>query len=243
MRIARIAKFLVRSLISARHDEVAPPPTHDGPRPWLTDDGNAQEGKRHAPATLRNRDAIADVLAQELPDSGTVLEIASGSGEHAVHFAERFAQLIWQPSDPDPAGLESIAAWVAQSGLTNIRPPLKIDAAAHEWLQVQADAMLCINMVHISDWGATLGLLSHAGALLPDNGLLYIYGPFIEDEVETASSNLAFDRSLRERNARWGLRLAAAVAKAAAVQNLRSVRRVAMPANNLSLVFRRRVRS
>ena len=167
--------------------------------PWMPSDGGSDD-KRHAPATLRNRDAIAAVLAKWLPATGTVLEVASGSGEHIVHFAATFPALHWQPSDPDPAGLVSIAAWCADAGLANIAPPLALDASADDWRIDRADAVLCINMVHISPWAATLGLLGGAARLLAPGAPLILYGPYIEPDVPTVDSNLAFDASLRTRD-------------------------------------------
>ena len=195
--------------------------------------------KRHAPATLRNREAIVAVLADELPPSGRVLEIASGSGEHVVHFAARFPDLAWQPSDPDHVALASIAAWIAEEGLDNVRPPLLLDASAAEWPVDSADAVLCINMVHISPWAATVGLMAGAARLLRAELPLILYGPFLEDDVPTAPSNAEFDASLRARDAAWGLRSTMDVTAAAAASGLRLARRVAMPANNLILVYRR----
>ncbi|WP_081940710.1 DUF938 domain-containing protein [Sphingopyxis sp. LC81] len=195
--------------------------------------------KRHAPATLRNRDAIVAVLADWLPVAGTVLEVASGSGEHAVHFAAAFPQLDWQPSDPDPAGLTSIAAYRAEAGLVNIAPPLALDASAPEWPLDRAGAILCINMVHISPWEATLGLFAGAARLLAPAAPLILYGPYVEPDVPTAESNLAFDASLRSRNPAWGLRDTDAVKAAAADAGLAFAERRAMPANNLMLLFRR----
>ncbi|NIJ39435.1 hypothetical protein FHR22_004185 [Sphingopyxis panaciterrae] len=206
--------------------------------PWTPGEGG-RAGKRHAPATLRNRDAIAAVLADWLPPSGRVLEVASGSGEHIVHFAAAFGHLIWQPSDPDPAALTSIAAWSAEAGLANVAPPLKLDAAAPGSPLTGADAILCINMVHISPWAATLGLFAAAAQLLPRGAPLVLYGPYIEADVPTAESNRAFDVSLRARNPDWGLRDTAAVEAAAGAAGLSFAGRRAMPANNLMLLFRR----
>lgn len=193
--------------------------------------------RRHAPATLRNRDAIAEVLAAALPAAGLVLEVASGSGEHVAHFARAFPALDWQPSDPDPVARDSIAGWAA--GLANVRPPLAIDAAAPEWPIDHADAILCINMVHISPWASTEGLMAAAGRLLPAGGLLYLYGPYRRPGQPTAPSNEAFDADLRARDPRWGLRDLAAVTKLAAANGLTLEAVVEMPANNLSLLFRR----
>lgn len=208
------------------------------PQPWMPGDGDAAD-KRHAPATLRNRDAIAAVLADWLPASGTVLEVASGSGEHAVHFAAASPHLDWQPSDPDPAGLTSIAAWRAEAGLANLAPPLSLDAAAPDWPIDRADAILCINMVHISPWDAALGLFAGAARLLAPGAPLILYGPYIEPDVPTADSNLDFDANLRERDPAWGLRETQAVKGAAADAGFAFAERRAMPANNLMLLFRR----
>lgn len=203
-------------------------------RSWLA----PPEGvRRHAPATLRNRGAIATILAQLLPETGRVLEVASGSGEHCAYFAEHFPKLEWQPSDPDPDALASIADWC--EGLGNVRPPLALDAAAPVWPVGHADAMLCINMVHISPWAATLGLMAGAGRLLSQGAPLILYGPYREAGVPTAPSNAAFDESLRARDPAWGLRLLDDVVVAAQGAGLVFERRVAMPANNLIVAFRR----
>lgn len=209
------------------------------PTPWIAAEAGP-EAKKHAPATLRNRDAIADVLAGVLPPTGTVLEIASGSGEHVVHFAGRFPALAWLPSDPEPEALRSIAAWSAESRFTNILPPVALDVTGNDWPVVPVAAMLCINMVHIAPWAATIGLMTGAGRVLAPGAPLYLYGPFRESGIETAASNEAFDRSLKDRDADWGLRLVEDVAAIALAYGLELERRVAMPANNLSLVFRKR---
>lgn len=207
-------------------------------QPWTPGDGDPA-AKRHAPATLRNRDAIAAVLADWLPETGTVLEVASGSGEHVVHFAAAFPHLDWQPSDPDPAGLTSIAAYRAEAGLANIAPPRALDASAPEWPVDRADAVLCINMIHISPWEATLGLFAGAARLLAPDAPLILYGPYIEPDVPTAASNLAFDASLRARDPAWRLRDTDAVKRVAAEAGFAFAERRAMPANNLMLLFRR----
>lgn len=207
-------------------------------QPWTPGDGDPA-AKRHAPATLRNRDAIAAVLADWLPETGAVLEVASGSGEHVVHFAAAFPHLDWQPSDPDPAGLTSIAAYRAEAGLANIAPPGALDASAPEWPVDRADAVLCINMIHISPWEATLGLFAGAARLLAPDAPLILYGPYIEPDVPTAASNLAFDASLRARDPAWGLRDTDAVTDAATDAGFAFAERRAMPANNLMLLFRR----
>ncbi|TGX54074.1 DUF938 domain-containing protein [Sphingomonas gei] len=193
--------------------------------------------RRHAPATERNRDSIAAVLEAELPASGLVLEIASGSGEHCAYFAVRFPALQWQPSDPEQAARASIADWCA--GLPNVLPPLGLDAAAETWPIAAADAILCVNMVHISPWEATLGLMAGAGRLLAPGAALILYGPYRQRDVQTAESNEAFDVSLKARDSRWGLRQVEDVSTAAAARGLALQRIVPMPANNLGLVFRR----
>lgn len=211
----------------------------DAPRLWFAGEAPEDGDKRHAPATARNRDAIVEVLRGELPANGTVLEVASGSGEHAIHFAQAFPDLQWQPSDPDVAALRSIAAWSAEAGLPNVAPPVLIDASGDNWPVDRADAILCINMVHISPWEATLGLLANSAKLLPMGGPLILYGPYFRDAVETAPSNLAFDIDLRGRNPEWGLRHLEAVDRAALAQGLEPTRLVEMPANNIVRVYRR----
>jgi hypothetical protein len=198
------------------------------------------DAKRFAPATVRNRDAIAAVLAEVLPQTGAVLEIASGTGEHVVHFAGIFSKLSWQPSDQEAAGLASISAWTAESGLSNIRQPVRIDASASEWPAVSANAILCINMLHIAPWNAAQGLFAGAARLLSTGEPLYLYGPFREVGVPTAESNETFDSSLKSRNPTWGLRQLEDVVALAEKNGLELERRIGMPANNLSLVFRRK---
>jgi len=196
--------------------------------------------KRHAPAASRNREPIATVLTEELPASGLVLEIASGTGEHAIHFARTYPHLTWQPSDPDPDARESTESWRSEAALPNILPPLALDAAAADWPIQQADAIVCINMVHISPPESSEGLLTGAGRLLSTGAPLVLYGPYLEEGVETAPSNLEFDRSLKARDPRWGLRQIEWMDELAASHGLHRTRRVAMPANNLTLVYRRR---
>lgn len=207
-------------------------------KPWLIN-AAGQEARRHAPATLRNRDAIVQVLRDQLDDQGTVLEIASGSGEHAVFFAQAFPGLEWQTSDREPAALESIAAWSEDAALTNMRTPLLIDVEQHEWPLDRADAIVCINMVHISPWSASVALFRRAAALLPSGAMLYFYGPFTRDDVMTSASNLAFDDSLKQRDPAWGLRDLADMDKLAAQTGFGRTALIEMPANNLSLVYRR----
>jgi SAM-dependent methyltransferase len=194
--------------------------------------------KRHAPATERNRDPIAAVLREVLPPSGLVLEVASGTGEHAAYFARLFPALDWQPSDPDPNALTSIESWAADAGAPNLLPPVELDAAG-TWPIERADAVVCINMVHISPWAATLGLMAGAARLLPPGGPLILYGPYRRSEVETAESNEAFDRSLKARNPGWGLRDLSQVGAAAEAEGLALQSVIEMPANNLTVLFRR----
>jgi SAM-dependent methyltransferase len=195
--------------------------------------------RRHATATLRNRDAILSVLRGVLPGDGLVLEVASGTGEHAVHFAAALPQLAFQPSDPDDEALASIDAWVESSGLSNVRPAVALDAEQSAWPVERADAVLCCNMIHIAPWTAAVGLIAGAARILPDHGLLYLYGPFRRDGQHTAPSNERFDRDLRRRNPAWGVRDLEAVAELASAEGFAAPEIVAMPANNLSVIFRR----
>jgi hypothetical protein len=195
--------------------------------------------RRSAPHVARNAGPIGDVLAEILPERGMVLELASGTGEHILHFAQAFPRLLWQPSDPEPAALRSIEAWRAESGLFNLLPAISLDVRAADWPVPQADAILCINLVHISPWAATIGLLRGAGRLLGEGAPLCLYGPYRRAGVETAPSNTAFDESLKARDPDWGLRDLEAVAAEAETHGLALDRVVEMPANNLSAVFRK----
>lgn len=192
-----------------------------------------------SPAVARNTAPILAVLAGVLPPSGLLLEVASGTGEHAVAIARAHPGLRVQPSDPDPAAIASIEAWQAEARLPNLVPPLVLDAAAEDWPIDTADAIVCINMVHISPWAATEGLIRGAARLLPQGGLLYLYGPFLRDGVATAESNLAFNQSLKARHPQWGLRRLEEVAALAAEHGLGLDAVIPMPANNLSVLFRR----
>ena len=196
--------------------------------------------RRQAPAAARNRDPILEVLRRHLPAKGTVLEIASGSGEHAVHFAEALPGLVFQPSDPDPVARASIDDWASTSGRDNLRPALVLDATSQPWPIDRADAVVCLNMIHIAPWDAAIGLIAGAARLLPRDGVLYLYGPYRRTDRPTAPSNEAFDRDLRRRNAAWGVRDLEAVTSLAEAHGFTSPEVVEMPANNLSLVFRRR---
>lgn len=195
--------------------------------------------RRFAPATLRNRQPILEVLQRVLPAHGTVLEVASGSGEHAVFFAGALPALDWQPSDPDADCRASIAAWTRDLGLSNVCAPLALDAAASDWPLDAADALVCINMIHISPWAATLGLFAGAARLLPAGAPLLAYGPYRRGGQHTAPSNAAFDADLKARNPAWGLRDLEAVEALAASHGFPLAEVVEMPANNLTLVFRK----
>ncbi len=194
----------------------------------------------YAPAAARNRQPILGVLRQHLPPRGLVLEIASGSGEHITHFAQASsAALVFQPSDPGAAARASIDAWTAALGLTNVRPAIALDAAQADWPVHSADAVLCINMIHIAPWTAAVGLFSGAARILAPGGLLFLYGPFRRNGRHTAPSNERFDMDLRGRNSAWGVRDVEAVSALAAGNGFAPPLVEEMPANNLSLVFRR----
>ena len=203
-------------------------------------EASAAGSRRSAPAALRNREPIAEVLGEWLRRQAVVLEIASGSGEHAVYFAERFPSLMWQPSDVHPDALTSIAGWREEAGLINVWPPLIIDAAAPDWPIDRADAVLSINMVHISPWSSALGLLDGAARLLISGAPLIMYGPWLKEDIPTAASNLAFDADLKRRDARWGLRRVEDFTAAAQERGFELAATRAMPANNLMLLYRRR---
>jgi hypothetical protein len=195
--------------------------------------------RQYAPATLRNREFILDVLRDVLPKRGVILEIASGSGEHVVQFANGFPSLVFQPSDVAPEALESVAAWVKATGVTNVRAPVVLDASKSPWPIASADGIICINMVHISPWEATLGLIKGAAAILAPTSPFYLYGPYKREGFATAPNNQAFDRSLRDRNPNWGLRDLEAVAAMGRSVGFSVPVVTEMPANNLSVVFRR----
>lgn len=211
-----------------------------GPPPAPPAGGRGGDPRRIAPHVARNAEAIIDVLRSVLPATGHVLEVASGSGEHALHFARAFPDLTFQPSDPDRQALASIEAWREAEGAPNLLRPVMLDAQGASWPVDRADAILCINMVHISPWAATQGLLAGAERLLGRGAPLYLYGAYRREGVATAESNEAFDRSLKARNPEWGLRRLEDVVAEAAQHGLALERVVEMPANNLSVVFRRR---
>jgi SAM-dependent methyltransferase len=209
-----------------------------GPEPFVIAQGGG-DPRRTAPHVARNAEPIADVLREILPEQGLVLEVASGTGEHILHFARALPALLWQPSDPDPAALLSIDAWRGE-GPANLRPARRLDASEAHWPVDAADAILCINMVHISPWAATLGLLDGAARLLAPGAPLILYGAYRRAGVATAPSNEAFDASLRVRNPEWGLRDLEDVAAEAERRGLRLEQVFEMAANNLTIVFRRR---
>ena len=196
--------------------------------------------KLHAPATLRNREAILAVLRDVLPPAGVVLEVAAGTGEHAVFFAAALPELAWQPADLDRAGLSSIADHRAEAALANLRAPLHLDVTEPAWARdLAADAIVCINMIHIAPWEACLGLLAGASALLAPGSPLYLYGPYRFEGAFIAPSNADFDASLRARDPRWGVRDLDEVTRAAEAAGFTRSRVVPMPANNHSVVFQR----
>lgn len=195
--------------------------------------------KRQAPAAARNRQPILDVLTPRLPARGLVLEIASGSGEHIVHFAEALPDLVFQPSDPSPEARASIDDWAQSLALGNVRAALALDAAGDLWPLERADAVLCCNMIHIAPWEAAVGLIAGASRILSKDGSLYLYGPYRRGGRHTAPSNEAFDLDLRRRNPAWGVRDLEAVASLAEAQGFGLPEIIDMPANNLSLVFKR----
>jgi SAM-dependent methyltransferase len=202
-------------------------------------DWSVTEGALTSPSVARNRDPILTVLRRLLPQTGTVLEIASGTGEHAVHFAGAFPHLRWQPTDYDKEVLSSITAHRAASGLSNLLAPVMLDAAAPEWPVKRADAVVAINMLQVSPWRVAQGLMAGAGRVLSPGGALYLYGPFKENGAHTSPGNKAFDQNLRLQNPEWGVRDVEEVADLARTHGLDLVERVVMPANNLSLIFRR----
>jgi SAM-dependent methyltransferase len=196
--------------------------------------------RRYAPSTARNREPILAVLQRHLPSQGLVLEIASGSGEHVTFFARSCGPgLVFQPTDPDPSARASIDAWTKTLGLANVRPAIELDASSGNWPVTAADAVININMIHISPWTATEGLVRGAARILPAGSVMYLYGPYRLGGRHAAPSNEAFDADLRSRNAEWGVRDVEAVAALAMSSGFDTPIIEQMPANNLSLVFRR----
>lgn len=194
--------------------------------------------RRFAPATARNRAPILAVLQEVLPGRGLVLEIASGTGEHVVHFAAALPDLTWQPSDPSEDARASIAAWRDEAALPNLRAPLPLDVTA-PWPVDAADAIVCINMIHIAPWEATLALFAGAARVLPPGGPLVTYGPYRFGGAFTAESNAAFDADLRRRDPRWGVRDVVDLEAAAIAAGLTLIGTFGLPANNHAIVWRR----
>jgi len=196
------------------------------------------DASQQSPSTARNREPILSVLQRVLPAKAEVLEIASGTGEHAVFFAQAQPGWRWRPSDLDAAARASIAAWAAAEAVSNVLAPVEIDVRAADWgVSGPFDAIVAINMIHISPWAATLGLMAGAGRLLRAGGMLYTYGPYKRGGEHTAPSNEAFEQWLKARDVNFGVRDVADVEQAANAQGLRLLESVEMPANNLSLVF------
>lgn len=212
----------------------------------------AQDARQYAPATERNREPILEVLLKVLPGSGTVLEIASGTGEHAVYFASRLRDYMWLPTDANPQARTSIVAWTEHNGCLNVYPPLELDVRKPGWAVEKQTvtelaknspivAIVNINMIHISPWSACLGLMAGAGRILAAGGILYLYGPFKQGGEHTAASNEAFDEYLRTQNREWGVRNLDDVVAAARAEHFTLKQIYQMPANNLSVVFERSI--
>jgi cyclopropane fatty-acyl-phospholipid synthase-like methyltransferase len=189
------------------------------------------------PATERNRGPILEVLKSALPKTGSFLEIASGSGEHVIHFAKDFPDVTWQPSDLEDDCLNSIQAWIEHEGMVNIQSPIRLDTTADDWPDFSLNALLCINMVHISPWEATIGLMKKAGTHLNEEGVLYLYGPYRRNGRHTAPSNESFEGWLKGQDPRFGVRHMEEVEAEAAKNGLKLTQIIDMPANNFSLVF------
>jgi Protein of unknown function (DUF938) len=221
-------------------DQIAAAADNLGMNSIITTD-ETPDARLYAPAAARNRNAICAVLMQHLPGRGTILEIASGSGEHIIHLAAASGDdVMFQPSDPDPAARASIDAWTKATALANVHPAIAIDATAGAWSITSADAVIAINMIHIAPWAAAIGLFANAAAILPADGLLYLYGPFHRNGAATSPSNAAFDASLQQSNPAWGVRDLEAVADLGDANGFAAPEIVAMPTNNLSLIFKRR---
>jgi len=207
--------------------------------PFNAPDGEDDHRLRHAPACERNREPIASVLKQVLPDSGFFLEISSGTGQHAAYLAPLFPGLTWQPSDPSPEMRGSIAAWTERSGAQNIKPPLDLDVTQAPWPVERAAAIFSANMIHITPWACCEGLMAGAGKLLMSSRVLILYGPFLRDGKHTSASNVAFDNNLKRRDPAWGIRDLDKVAATARENGLKLTEIHDMPANNLTVVFRK----
>ncbi|VTU15311.1 Methyltransferase domain protein [Variovorax sp. PBL-H6] len=197
------------------------------------------DARETAPSPERNKQPILEVLARALPPRGLVLEIGSGTGQHVAHFAKALPALTFQPSEMDVERHASIEAWVAAGNLSNVKPPLAIDVMKHPWPVSAADAVVCINVIHISPWEATLALMAGAARILPAGGVLVTYGPYMRGAAHTSQSNEAFDANLRARNPLWGVRDIDKVAHVAGNEGLALEEAVPMPANNFTLVWRK----
>lgn len=200
---------------------------------------NGVDQRLSSPAVARNRDAILALLRDVLPQRGRVLEIASGSGEHALYFARHLPEIYWQPSDPNPQALASTAAWREAEPLDNLLESVQLDVTVRPWSQQDFDAVVCINMIHIAPWEAAQALFAEVGKHLQKGGVLYLYGPFKRDGQHTAASNAIFDEDLHRRDPRWGIRDLNDIEALADEHGLSIERIVEMPANNLSLVLRK----
>jgi cyclopropane fatty-acyl-phospholipid synthase-like methyltransferase len=214
--------------------------SHNRPPVALEQRGVSADQRMVSPSAARNSAPILAVLKRVLPAHGVVLEIGCGTGEHAVHFAGAMPGLTWLPSDPDAESRASTASWIRFTGLSNVRPPLDIDVCAKAWGVEQMapfDAIVSLNMIHISPWAASLGLFAGAGRLLRGGGLLFLYGPFMRDGVHNAPSNAAFDAFLNASNPSWGLRDIADLERVGESSGLSLHETIEMPANNTSLVF------
>lgn len=198
------------------------------------------DGRLVSPSAERNKGPILAVLERVLPETGVVLEIASGTGQHVVHFARHLGRLTWQPTDPDAGCRRSISAWIAAERLPNVRRPLDLDVCAPPWPIADVDALVCINLLHIAPWRATGALFSGARLALRAGGPVYLYGPYFMPGRPTAPSNEAFDRALRAQNPEWGVRSLEAVVGLAEEHGFEFADTIEMPANNLSVLFRRR---
>ena len=197
------------------------------------------DGRWVAPAAERNQGPILEVLQRVLPPRGLVLEIGRGTGQHVVHFAKALSQLSWQPSDPDAENRQSIALWSRLEALDRVKPPLALDVLVRPWPIDAADAIVCINVVHVSPWAATLALFDGVREVLPPEGVLFLYGPYRRGGRHTAPSNEKFDADLRAHNPEWGLRDIGELAEVADRVGLAPAEVVDMTANNFSLVFRK----
>jgi hypothetical protein len=211
----------------------------DFPPPTFQAMSEPPDRRLPSPSSERNRDPILAVLERVLPETGVLLEIAAGSGHHAAYFAPNFPGLTWQPSEPDPDGRASITAWGEHTNAANLNPPIDLDVTAEHWEITEADAVFSANMIHIAPWQCCLGLMAGAGRILSPGGVLVLYGPFMRGGEHTAPSNAQFDASLKSRDASWGIRDLDDVTACAEEAGLARQEIVDMPANNLTVIFKR----